>query len=131
MPPSIEFLKRVAIFSEVSDKGLREIAESMTRREYAAGHAITGEGEGGVGFFLLESGTATVSRNGEKLATLGSGDHFGEVALLAGSERTATVTTDDAVVCWAMSAWVFKPMLRNQPTVALALLDVLAHQLAR
>ncbi|HEY1478480.1 MAG TPA: cyclic nucleotide-binding domain-containing protein, partial [Gaiellales bacterium] len=108
-----------------------EIGESMTRREYGAGHAITGEGEGGVGFFLIESGSATVSRGGERLTTLGPGDHFGEVALLAGSERTATVTSDDAVVCWAMSAWVFKPMLRNHPAVALALLDVLARQLAR
>jgi CRP-like cAMP-binding protein len=131
MPPSIEFLKSVPIFAEVPDKALREIAESMTCREYAAGRAITGEGEGGVGFFLIEQGTATVSRGGERLTKLGKGDHFGEVALLAGSERTATVTADDAVVCWAMSAWVFKPMLRNNPSVSLALLEVLAHQLAR
>jgi CRP-like cAMP-binding protein len=131
MPPSTEFLKSVQIFSDVPDKGLREIAESMTRREYSAGHPITGEGEGGVGFFVIESGTATVSKGGERLATLRTGDHFGEIALLAGSDRTATVTSDDAVVAWAMSAWVFKPMLRNQPTVALHLLETLARQLSR
>ena len=131
MPPSTEFLKSVQIFSDVPEKGLKEIAESMTRREYAAGHAITGEGEGGVGFFVIESGTATVSKGGEPLVRLGRGDSFGEVALLAGSDRTATVTSDDAVVAWAMSAWVFKPMLRNHPTVALHLLESLARQLSR
>jgi CRP-like cAMP-binding protein len=127
----IDFLRTVPIFSEVSDKGLREISGTLSSRTYAAGDVVVDEGEGGVGFFLVEKGTARVSRGGETLATLGPGTHFGEVALLAGSKRTATITADSELVCWGMTGWTFRPMLKSEPTVTLKLLENLARQLAR
>ena len=60
------------------------IASSMKRRAFAAGEHIVSEGEGGVGFFFVESGTVVVSKDGNRIVELGSGDHFGEIALLAG-----------------------------------------------
>jgi CRP-like cAMP-binding protein len=129
--PSIDFLRGNDLFAEVPERGLREISDSMSRRTFSEGDVMLGQGEGGVAFFLIESGTAVVSKNGQELATVGPGSHVGVVALLADSTRTATVTAKSDIVCWGMSAWVFRPMLKNQPTVALKLLGDLAQQLAR
>ena len=125
-----EFLRRVALLSDVSDKDLRVIAASMKRRAYAPGEEIVSEGEGGVGFFFVESGTLSVIHHGELRATLGSGDHFGEVALLSGASRTATVKADSDVVCWGMPAWNFRPLVREQPSVTVKLLERMARQLS-
>jgi CRP-like cAMP-binding protein len=125
-----EFLRGVQLFSEVSDKDLRAIAASMRRRAFAAGEHIVSEGEGGVGFFFVESGAVAVTLGGERRATLGPGDHFGEIALLAGADRTATVSAESDVVCWGMPAWNFRPLVREQPTVTVKLLERMARQLA-
>jgi CRP-like cAMP-binding protein len=83
-----------------------------------------------VGFFFVESGTASVTQDGQRRATLGPGDHFGEIALLAGADRTATVSAETDLVCWGMPAWNFRPMVREQPTVTVKLLEGMARQLA-
>jgi CRP-like cAMP-binding protein len=128
----VDFLRGVPLFAEVSDRGLREIGETLTRRSYAAGETVVDEGEGGIAFFVVEKGTATVAKGGgETLTTLRPGDHFGEVALLAGSSRTATITADTDLVCWGMTGWTFRPMLRSEPSITLKLLEGLARQQAR
>jgi CRP-like cAMP-binding protein len=125
-----DFLRGVALFSEVSDKNLQAIASSMRRRTFNAGEPIVSEGESGIGFFFVEQGAASVTKNGTRVATLGQGDHFGEIALLAGADRTATITADSDVVCWGMPAWSFRPLVREQPTVTVKLLEGMAKQLA-
>jgi len=125
-----EFLRGVELFSDVSDKDLRVIASSLRRRAFAEGEHIVSEGEGGVGFFFVETGKVAVTLGGTRRATLGPGDHFGEVALLAGAERTATVSAESDVVCWGMPAWNFRPLVREQPSVTVKLLERMARQLA-
>jgi CRP-like cAMP-binding protein len=125
-----DFLRGVPLFSEVSDKDLRTIAASMRRRAFAPGEHIVSEGEGGIGFFFVESGSVEVTQDGERRAMLGTGDHFGEIALLAGAERTATVSAETDVVCWGMPAWNFRPLVREQPSVTVKLLERMARQLA-
>jgi CRP-like cAMP-binding protein len=125
-----DFLRGVVLFSDVSDKDLRAIAASMKRRTYTPGENIVSEGEGGVGFFFVESGTAAVTTDGTRRATLSAGDHFGEIALLAGADRTATVSAESEVVCWGMPAWNFRPLVREQPTVTVKLLEEMARKLA-
>ncbi len=125
-----DFLRGVALLSDVSDKDLRVIATSMKRRAFSAGEHIVSEGEGGVGFFFVQSGTVVVSKDGARIVTLGSGEHFGEIALLAGGDRTATVSADTDVVCWGMPAWNFRPLVREQPSVTIKLLEGMARQLA-
>jgi CRP-like cAMP-binding protein len=125
-----DFLRGVPLFSDVSDKNLQTIAASMRRRTFAPGDRVVSEGEGGVGFFFVESGTLEVSQDDRRVAKLGPGDHFGEIALLAGADRTATVTAQDDVVCWGMPAWNFRPLVREQPSVTMKLLESMARQLA-
>ena len=125
-----EFLRGVNLFSDVSDKDLRSIAVSMRRRTFASGEAIVSEGEGGIGFFFVETGSASVTHDGKVLATIGPGSHFGEIALLSGAERTATVSAQTDVVVWGMPAWNFRPLVREQPSVTIKLLEGMARQLA-
>ena len=75
-------------------------------------------------------GSAAVTHDGKLLATLGPGDHFGEIALLSGAERTATVSAATDVVVWGMPAWNFRPLVREQPSVTIKLLEGMARQLA-
>ena len=125
-----DFLRGVPLFSDVSDKDLQVIASSMRRRTFSDGEQIVSEGEGGVGFFFIEKGALVVSKDGVTVAHLAAGSHFGEIALLAGADRTATVSAEGDVVCWGMPAWSFRPLVREQPSVTVKLLEGMARQLA-
>ena len=87
---SAEMLKRVPLFAGLETRELKQIAESMHERRFAAGDTVTQEGAGGAGFFVVESGQAEVTVDGAPRGTVGPGDYFGEIALLTGSDRTAT-----------------------------------------
>ena len=126
----IELLSSVPLFSDVRPRDLPGIARWFSRREVAAGESLTHEGQGGIGFFIVESGSADVWIDGCKVRTLGAGDYFGEIALLAESMRTATITSETGMVCWGMRAWNFTPLVRRQPSVAEKLLEGMARQLA-
>jgi CRP-like cAMP-binding protein len=125
-----DFIRGIDLFSEVSDRDLKVIATSLKRRAYAPGETIVSEGEGGVGFFFVQAGEVGVTKSGERRATLGTGDYFGEIALLAGADRTATVSAESEVVCWGMPAWSFRPLVREQPSVTVKLLERMARQLS-
>lgn len=125
-----DFLRGVPLFSDVSDKDLATIAASMRRRAFEPGDHIVAEGEGGVGFFFVETGSLSVTQDDSPRGTIGPGAYFGEIALLAGADRTATVTAETAVVVWGMPAWNFRPLVREQPSVTMKLLEQMARQLA-
>ena len=127
--PSIEILQRVPLFADLERRDLTQIASSFKAREYAAGDTLATEGEGGVGFFLIESGEATVSVRGREIARLKAGDSFGEVALIDDGARTATVTADTAMVCYGMSFWEFRPIVESSSQIAWKLLQALAKKL--
>ncbi|MBI4171161.1 MAG: cyclic nucleotide-binding domain-containing protein [Actinobacteria bacterium] len=127
--PSIEILQRVPLFADLERRDLTQIASSFKAREYAAGDTLATEGEGGVGFFLIESGEATVTVRGREIARLKAGDSFGEVALIDDGARTATVTADTDMVCYGMSFWEFRPIVESSSQIAWKLLQALAKKL--
>src|SRR5262245_38102799 len=100
-----DLLETIPLFSDLEHRGLEQIAGSMKQRRFSAGETIAAEGEQGVGFFVIEDGHARVTVHGEERRRLGPGDYFGEVALISGSDRTATVTADEELVCWGMTSW--------------------------
>ena len=118
-----EFLRSVQLFTDVSDKDLQTIAVSMRRRAFAPGERIVAEGEGGVGFFFVETGTASVTQDGERRATLGPGDHFGELALISERERSATVTAKTEVRALEIPFWDFRDFAHANPDVTWKLLQ--------
>ena len=118
-----QLLRRVPLFSDLDDKEREEIAGSMKRRTFQAGQEIAVEGESGVGFFVIEDGQAKVSVHGDEVRRLGPGDYFGEIALIAQSARTATVTADSELRTYAMTFWDFRPLVEDTPGIAWKLLQ--------
>lgn len=127
--PSVDLLQHVPLFAGLDRRELGQMADSFKVREYAAGDTLATEGQSGVGFFVIESGEATVSVHGDEVGRLKAGDHFGEVALIDEGARTATVTADTALVCYGMTFWEFRPIVEANSQIAWKLLQALAKRL--
>jgi CRP/FNR family transcriptional regulator, cyclic AMP receptor protein len=121
-----EALIRVPLFANLSKRDLKGLATTMKERSFPAGAVITEIGKGGIGFFIIDQGTATVVVGDKPVRTLKSGDHFGEIALIDQGPRTAQVTADTELRCFGLAAWEFRPFVRDHPDVAWALLETLA-----
>jgi CRP-like cAMP-binding protein len=128
--PSIDVLQRVPLFSGLERKELESIAASMRERTFPAGRRVTEEGAGGVGFFVVEDGQAEVTVGGQPRGTIGPGDYFGEIALLTGSDRTATITATSDLRCYGMTPWDFRPLVDGNPEIAWKLLQSMAEKLS-
>jgi len=127
--PSIDVLQRVPLFAGLERKELESIAASMRERTFPAGDTVTQEGAGGAGFFVVENGEAEVTVHGEPRGSIGPGDYFGEIALLTGSDRTATITASSDMLCWGMTPWDFRPLVESNSTIAWKLLTAMADKL--
>ena len=126
-----DLLERVPLFSDLENRELEQVAGSMKQRTFSAGDTVAQEGEQGVGFFVIESGIATVSVGGEERRTLKPGDYFGEVALISGGDRTATITADSELTCWGLTSWAFRPIVEENASIAWKLLQAMAKMLSR
>ena len=119
-----EALKRVPLFSHLGARQLRRLADKHRERRFTVGTTVVREGEmSGIGFFVIESGEATVTVSGRDVATLGPGDHFGELGLIAGRERAATVTARTDLACLELTAWDFRDLVKGDPDLAWKLLQ--------
>jgi CRP-like cAMP-binding protein len=127
---SIESLRRVPLFEDLDATELQWLADSMHEARVAAGAVITAQDGAGDGFFVIDSGTAEVTVDGQQRATLAAGDHFGEIALLMGSERTATVTATSDLRCHALTPWDFRTLVEENPSIAWKVLQSMASRLA-
>jgi CRP/FNR family cyclic AMP-dependent transcriptional regulator len=125
----VELIKNVPLFSDLDDRELRQIAQSMKERIFDAGDVVTEEGKGGVGFFVIEDGNAKVSVAGQERGELGAGDYFGEIALIADIDRTATITAESDLRCYGMTFWDFRPLVENNASIAWKLLQAMAQRL--
>ena len=122
-------LRAIPLFSDLSDEDLEKLASWLTIEEVSEGRRLTPEGGPGYQFYVIEEGTAEVRRNEELIGSLGPGDFFGEMALLAGSRRTATVRARGPVQAMVFEPIYFRPFLIENPSVAVTLLEVLAERL--
>jgi len=129
MPAPVELLQQVPLFSGLERGQLEQIAKSFKERTFSAGDSATTEGQGGVGFFVIEDGQATVTIGGDEKRTLGAGDYFGEVALIDDSARSATITADTDLRCYGMTSWEFRPLVESNASIAWAMLQAMAKQL--
>ncbi len=129
MPAPRELIEKVPLFSDLESRELDTIASSMKERTFEPGETVATEGESGVGFFVIESGSATVSVGGTERRKLGAGDYFGEIALVAATDRTATITADDELHCYGMTSWAFRPLVEEHASIAWKLLQALGKLL--
>ncbi|HSC93122.1 MAG TPA: cyclic nucleotide-binding domain-containing protein [Gaiellaceae bacterium] len=124
-----ELLKRVPLFEGLSDREVGMIAESMKERNFPPGREVAKEGQHGVGFFVIADGDASVSVGGQPVGRLGPGDYFGEIALIADSDRTATVTAETDLRCYGMTSWDFRPLVEEHAEIAWKLLQAVARKI--
>ena len=128
-----DMLQNVPIFSELSRRDLGRLAKLMVSRAIKAGEVIIKEGDQAAGFFVVSAGKLEAVRgegSGEQhLATYGTGDFFGEMALFEGFPRSATVRAIDDSECLAMTRWDFMAEMRNHPEIAVGMLPVLVRRL--
>jgi CRP-like cAMP-binding protein len=126
----IELLKRAPLFAGCSKSELRALARIADELDLREGTVITREGRPGREFFVLISGTADVTKKGKKVAKLGAGEWFGEIALLTDSPRTATVTATSAVDVLVVTERRFREVVETMPSIALKILATVSARLA-
>jgi CRP/FNR family cyclic AMP-dependent transcriptional regulator len=125
----VDLLQRVPLFADFEQGDLQRLARSFKERTFDAGSTVVGEGRTGAGFFVIESGEATVSTHGEERRKLGPGDYFGEIALIDEGARSATVTADSDLRCYGLTSWEFRPLVEANASIAWQLLETLAKRL--
>src|SRR5215212_2959791 len=100
MASPVDELKRVPLFSDLSQRQLKSLARDFRERQVNAGTSMMREGEkSGISFFVIVEGTATVSIDGKEIRQLGPGEHFGELALISERVRSTTVIADVPMRC--------------------------------
>jgi CRP/FNR family cyclic AMP-dependent transcriptional regulator len=124
-------LKRVPLFSELSQRQLRRLGHSFKERSYRAGTEIVRQGQmSGVDFFVIVDGEAAVTVDGRQVGKLGPGDHFGELALIGERVRMSTVTATTPMRCLVTASWHFRKFVNSNPDVSWKLLKYLVDLLS-
>lgn len=122
-------LAGVPMFSACSRRELGIIQRAAKEVSHKAGAVIAREGERGIGLFLILDGECSVSIGGKERARLGPGQFFGEIALLDGGPRTATVTAITDVRLLGLTEWVFRGLITEHSSIALKTLESIAGRL--
>ena len=125
----VEHLGGVPIFEGCSKKDLQTIARQVREITHDAGYVIATEGDPGAGLFVIGDGEADVTIGGKRVNHLEAGDFFGEMALLDGGPRTATVTATTPITLYALTEWVFRGLLAEHPSIAMRTLETMASRL--
>ena len=127
MPSVAEDLKRVPLFSGLSQRQLRQLAKDFSERRVPVGTLLAKQGEmGGVAFFVIAEGEAAVIVDGTCVDTIGPGDHFGELAMISQRERMATVKAVTPMRCHTIQFWDFRSFAKSNPDVTWKLLQHVA-----
>lgn len=127
-----EALAQVPLFSNLSPRYLRRLADLSEEHRYMEGASIVREGESGDVFFVILGGEAkVVSKAGRVVNSLVPGDFFGEISLLDGGPRTATVVAQTPMVLLGLQRSAFQEVVATEPAVAVKLLQHVAAMLRR
>jgi CRP/FNR family transcriptional regulator, cyclic AMP receptor protein len=125
----IDLLQRVPLFAGCSRRELVQIARASDEVDFAAGRTLIEEGSVGQEFFVVIDGSVDVRRKGRKIDELGSGDYFGEVALITDRPRNATVTTTSHVRALVLTKRKFRQLLAQNPLLSVKVLNSVGERL--
>ncbi len=124
-----EALARSPLFADLSQRDLRRVAKATEVYTFPDGAAVVRENTPSDGFFVILDGKAKVMRAGRTIRRMGSGDFFGEIGLLDGGPRTATVVADGALTTLVLLRKEFRDLLTAEPEVAVRILRGTAKRL--
>jgi CRP-like cAMP-binding protein len=125
----IELIKHVPLFSRCSKKELAAVAAEADELVLPEGRALATQGARGSEFVVIIEGSADVSKNGRRINRLGSGDFLGEIALISGALRTATVTTTSETRILVVTDRGFRRLTRELPSIQASVLKALSERL--
>ena len=125
----VELLKAVPLFSHCTKKELEAVAAETDELGVADGTTLTRQGEHGREFVVIVDGSADVHSNGRRINRLGAGDFLGEIALISGAPRTATVTTTSASVLLVLTDRAFWRVVKRVPSVQGSIMRALSERL--
>ena len=128
-------LASVPLFADLDQASIERLEAFAFRKQFAAGEVIVEEGRTGNGLYMVLSGRVEVIKGlggpqPQGVVVLGPGEPFGEMALLGDWKRSASVRAVDAVECLGMDRWAFLAHLKNEPNLAIRMLQMLAERLA-
>jgi CRP/FNR family cyclic AMP-dependent transcriptional regulator len=126
----IELLKRVPLFERCSQRELGEIAMLADELDLPAARVLTKQGAGGYEFIVIVEGEAEVVRGVRVVNELGPGDFVGEIALVSGKPRTATVRTKGPARVLVVTASGFRTLMRDVPSIKDKVLAAVTARLA-
>jgi CRP/FNR family transcriptional regulator, cyclic AMP receptor protein len=125
----VELIGQAPLFADCSRRELRQIAGISDELDVPADTTLTKEGASGREFILIVEGAAEVHRRGRKVNTLGAGDFLGEIALITGTPRTATVTTTEPTHVLVLTSQAFRSLMRQVPSIQIKVLETLARRI--
>lgn len=122
-------IAEIPLFEGLPADELERIAGWLEPIDVPAEWHLLNQGSYPDGFFVVLEGTVRIERNGDPIAELGPGEFFGEIALLDGGPRTATVVAESDMTLLGLTAWEFKALLSQYPSITLKLLEQVAARL--
>lgn len=127
--PKVEVLRSVPLFSGCSDRELQEISKMTKEVDFPEGKQICKQGQTGLGLHVITDGETKVVVNGRTRRRLGPGAFFGEMAVLDNGPRSADVIAESPVSTLSLSAWDFKEVVGDHPTIAVKVLEEMSRRL--
>lgn len=124
-----QVLASVPILSRLSGRQRARLVDASRVIEHPAGREVAAEGEGALALHVILAGTALVSVNGVEKRTLHEGEYFGEISLIDGRPRSATVTALEPLTCLAVPHLTFKKLIDDDPACARDMLVLLCERL--
>ena len=117
-----ESLRRVPLFAGLDRKELELLAKLAKEQQYEPGATIVKAGASGHGLYIIKEGHVSVVRDGQKVASMGPGQFFGEISVLDGGPRTADVKANTETVCLTLISWEIKPLLMDNAAITYKML---------
>ena len=131
MEHKLAMLKQVPLFAGLNENGLRDVGRLADEIDLPAGTSLMQQGSTGHDFFLILEGSVSIERDGKVVNHLGAGEFFGEIALLDGRPRSATVKTETPSRLMVLGHREFNSLVDEFPEVRVAVLQALAQRVRR
>ena len=123
-------LKRVPLFSGLSQRQLKQLAKDFHERKVKPGTELIKQGEmSGIDCFVIAEGEAAVKVDGVEVDRLGPGDYFGDIAMIDQGDRTASIEAVSDLECYGLTFWDFRPLIESDARIAWPLLQAMAKRL--
>jgi CRP-like cAMP-binding protein len=129
MPATIETLREVPLFTGIGDPELKRILEIGKEVTHEAGRPVLEADQSGVGLHVILEGRASIRVGGVEVGTFGSGEYFGEMSVIDGKARSASVVADTDLVTFAIPAWNFERLMQQHPSIMRAMLVELSSRI--